>query len=206
MHVTKKVSYSGMTRTCLAMALTSAIASTSNSALTFALMTTFSQCLTILGYHSDNNMSQVTATPSGRSRRSGRSWVTTLESCGDSFTKISQAARQRVWEADSNSTQEADSNGKLCFIQNTVVVEVDFCHCISRKYMKDKDMVCVYKVAFIQGSNTYYSSNGYHSLIPLNGPGIWNIALCIWTCISISLWVGTLGSVISQLRNCAFNS
>ena len=206
MHVTKKVSYSGITRTCLATASTSAISSTSASALTFTLMTTFSQCLTILGYPMDNKMSRVTATPSGRSRRLGRSWVTTPESHGDSFTKISQAARQRVQEADPNSTQEADSNGKLCFVQNMVVVEVDFCHCIARKYMKDKDMVCVYKVALIWASNTYYSLNKYHSSIPLNGPGIWNIALCIWTRVSISLWVGTLGSVISQLRNCAFNS
>ena len=146
---------------CLEMASTSAVASTSNSAPTFTLKTTFSQCLTILDYPRDNNMSWVITTPSGRSRRLGWSRVTTPESYGDSFTKISQAARQRV--------READSNGKLCFVQNMVVVEVDFCHCIARKYIKYKDMVCVYKVAVIQASNTYYSSNGIIAQFPWMG-------------------------------------
>ena len=59
---------------------------------------------------------------------------------------------------------EADPNGGRCLVTNAKNA-LNYCHCIAKIHMKNKDLVCEISTIFILELNIYYSS------IASNGPG-----------------------------------
>jgi hypothetical protein len=81
---------------------------------------------------------------------------TTPETRANYDTQISSSVRENVRDA---------SDGGRCLVTNTKVSSV-FCHCMPRRYMKDKELVCLSSIYSILVSNAYHSSGS------LNGSGI----------------------------------
>ena len=63
--------------------------------------------------------------------------VTTLPSHQNYNIAISKSTKKRVWDVD--------PNGGCCLVENTTR-SVEYCHCIPRRIMKERNIVCVYRI------------------------------------------------------------